>query len=1046
MKPSLLPSWPRIIRAGLFLVAGAVGSALAAVDAARKSFDLPAASAEQALKRLAEQSGREVLFPADAVEGVRTRAVKGEMTPREALDALLAGTPLTGVQDARTGALTVRREPPAPPAKNVPSPVADSGSAAGPVATDAGRITTLDVFYVEGTRSERMVGGNLDLVRSIDDALPFTIFSRAELDRSGALDLEQFLQQNILQIDPSNGNNTFNDQLRGVTGNSNATISGLNLSSFSTGGGGGSAETVILVNGRRMANANGRNPPDVRTIPQSLIERIEVLPAGSGAIYGTGATGGAINIILRRDIQASELRLQYQNAFGFDAPAMSAHLIHKAGLLGGKLQVTLAATHSEETIANESELGYYRRAQDYEKANPAAYTQTGVNAGRPLTVPIGSTPNILRNSTVATAPGLFGLGTPIATSVAPGASGTGGLAAFAGREGVLNYALYPAKVLLGALAPFGLDSDRQNYTATFAYTPRPWLELSLDLGYSRSFYTTPALFANFTFTNLPATAANNPFGQAVNITFADASLWRTIGYRNAADSARTQGMAAVGTLLRLPRDWRLSVDATFSEAQTRSLSYSFNATTLQALAVQGAYNPFRDTLAFPAAEAVINQTGTYRIARPKQNQQQFTARLTNEALPTPTGRGQLVVGADYHRFDLNTSVAPTYLLDGTFSSQTVTLGQQQNTKAVFLEGVVPMLPRSWLPRFLTRADVNLAFRASQTDTYAKTNTTELAGLRLSLAGGFTMRASYGQSTREAGQSQIFYNDALTTTQTTITDPRRGNESYIVTTWNGNQGNPNLIPETGETFTYGLIWQMGRKHRIRVQSDYVINGKTNEISVVLPATFGSYEAIAPGLVTRQTAAPGDPFGVGRITFIDRKFYNLFQRETQRLTTGVSYSWQEAFGGVFTLSGNGNYLVKNRIRLASDSPWSDAMKNRGSALTTFNNMKYRANFNSNWQTRNFGAGVEAQYYHSLWVQSAYFARQGSDIIDRFWGFNAYTQADLTRWLPWKKLGLRGTLRVDNVLGADYPRDVQYDQEVRPYGNIRGRVYVVQVTTSF
>lgn len=76
---------------------------------AARPFDLPAAAAEVALKQLSAQSGREVLFPPDLVEGVRTRAVKGTMTPRAALDAMLAGTALVGVQDEKTGSLTVRR-------------------------------------------------------------------------------------------------------------------------------------------------------------------------------------------------------------------------------------------------------------------------------------------------------------------------------------------------------------------------------------------------------------------------------------------------------------------------------------------------------------------------------------------------------------------------------------------------------------------------------------------------------------------------------------------------------------------------------------------------------------------------------------------------------------------------------------------------------------------------------------------------------------------------------------------------------------------------
>ena len=90
----------------LCLVANCLVSAQTAGATAHLSgrvlVDLPADTAEKSLQRLSEQSGREVLFPADAVENMRTQAVKGEMTPRAALDAMLAGTTLMGFEDART--------------------------------------------------------------------------------------------------------------------------------------------------------------------------------------------------------------------------------------------------------------------------------------------------------------------------------------------------------------------------------------------------------------------------------------------------------------------------------------------------------------------------------------------------------------------------------------------------------------------------------------------------------------------------------------------------------------------------------------------------------------------------------------------------------------------------------------------------------------------------------------------------------------------------------------------------------------------------------
>jgi hypothetical protein len=78
---------------------------------ATKSFNVPADLATNAIKAFSGQSGVEVLMPTDAVKGVRTHAVAGEMTPRAALEKMVAGTGLTVIQDEKTGALGLRADP-----------------------------------------------------------------------------------------------------------------------------------------------------------------------------------------------------------------------------------------------------------------------------------------------------------------------------------------------------------------------------------------------------------------------------------------------------------------------------------------------------------------------------------------------------------------------------------------------------------------------------------------------------------------------------------------------------------------------------------------------------------------------------------------------------------------------------------------------------------------------------------------------------------------------------------------------------------------------
>lgn len=96
-------------------------TALVAAEPAKITFNLSAESAEKSLKRFGEQSGMEVLFPTATVKGVRTRAVKGEMTARAALDAMLGGIPLVAIVDDKTGSVTIKPAGPDDP-RAAPAP------------------------------------------------------------------------------------------------------------------------------------------------------------------------------------------------------------------------------------------------------------------------------------------------------------------------------------------------------------------------------------------------------------------------------------------------------------------------------------------------------------------------------------------------------------------------------------------------------------------------------------------------------------------------------------------------------------------------------------------------------------------------------------------------------------------------------------------------------------------------------------------------------------------------------------------------------------
>jgi iron complex outermembrane recepter protein len=80
----------------------------------------------------------------------------------------------------------------------------------------------------------------------------------------------------------------------------------------------GSASTLVLVNGRRLAphpisQAEGGVPSlavNINQLPVAAVKKIEVLRDGASAIYGADAAAGVVNTILRRDYNGYELSLR----------------------------------------------------------------------------------------------------------------------------------------------------------------------------------------------------------------------------------------------------------------------------------------------------------------------------------------------------------------------------------------------------------------------------------------------------------------------------------------------------------------------------------------------------------------------------------------------------------------------------------------------------------------------------------------------------------------------------------------------------------------
>jgi outer membrane receptor protein involved in Fe transport len=80
-----------------------------------------------------------------------------------------------------------------------------------------------------------------------------------------------------------------------TTTNQPGAASGQNLLSMR---GLGSNRNLILLDGRRMPATNGGGSVDVNIMPQSLVQRVDVVTGGASAAYGSDAVAGVVNFIL----------------------------------------------------------------------------------------------------------------------------------------------------------------------------------------------------------------------------------------------------------------------------------------------------------------------------------------------------------------------------------------------------------------------------------------------------------------------------------------------------------------------------------------------------------------------------------------------------------------------------------------------------------------------------------------------------------------------------------------------------------------------------
>ncbi|HEY0683715.1 MAG TPA: TonB-dependent receptor [Steroidobacter sp.] len=284
------------LAASILAILGTAADAQAVTE-----WDLPGQPLAKSLRDIAAQSESNIIFDKKLVSGQQARPLKIKASAEEALSQVLEGTGLTYRQlDDKTVTIQLAST----------DPMATTSAAYN--SDGRIRLAQAETSQGEGTRGPRTIEGRtlLDIeeivvtgtnIRGIENnTAPVTVLSREYINATGYSTVSKLLESVTQNFALANQSGQVTP---GVTP-TREQGSSVNLRGI------GEGTTLVLLNGRRLAPGYRSAAVDISALPLSAIERVEILPDGASALYGSDAVGGVVNFILREDFEGAETRLR----------------------------------------------------------------------------------------------------------------------------------------------------------------------------------------------------------------------------------------------------------------------------------------------------------------------------------------------------------------------------------------------------------------------------------------------------------------------------------------------------------------------------------------------------------------------------------------------------------------------------------------------------------------------------------------------------------------------------------------------------------------
>lgn len=1045
-----------------------------------RNVNVPAGELIPSIEVLAKQLNVDVIYASKPLRQLKTAGVSGELEPLAAFETLLQGTGLAVKEKGRS--ILISKKPvalaPANPAP-APTPVPTASTAPQPEVLEELNSKGLPEIVVRGSRTSL----NADIERTNDDVQPYVVFTGEELRASMATNLEDFLK-NRLPMNTASATDA-QDARRG------SNISTFNLRGL------GIDETLILVNGRRRPGVSnitrtelgsGFGQPDINGIALTAIERIEVLPATAAGIYGGGATGGVINIILKTDFQGLDVTARYANTFDTDSAIKFLSANGGMSLEGGRSSISISASISEQNLFLVRDRSFLQRARALQLRNdPESFTEAADN------MPVGYTTNIASNEVECLDPGmpctrrnlvlkegLVDLGSAI-THIPVGYKGN-------------------LQDLIDNAGRYNLDlaNDINEAGRSLQNNPR---DNSIDVTFHRTFTDKLSMFANVGRTEnngsvlsagltnsafIAASAPNNPFTSDIQVTFPVPGL----AYKQQVRSESLNGL--IGASYLLPHRWSVQLEGSWGRSRVREIGGTplldndirnppetgdVVRPGIQSDIQNGTLDVLRDLNSAPLDLSAYTLSFPNDVQSPSSISKGYVLRASGPVKRLPAG--DLVLSGLIERRENEAEATVVRGFVGPEGSDQYFYYPSRSTTAdsYYLEANVPIVSSRNEPAWLKSLELQASTRRDVTATHTVTNDTiriadpkqrpenvvytdssEAAtgytfGFRAEPISDVAVRASFSHGFLPASIAQLAQVSTVSNTESGYSDPvrlyeRLGARAPVTIV---EEGNPNLKPELSDSISTGLIFRPRFLEDLRLSVDYTQIKKTNEIVGIDYELLFLRPDLYPGRLVRGPAL-GDGLP-GPVTYLDVSLVNIDRTEIEALDFQLGYSlWSDRYGS-FYLHGIASRQLSSSRRVSPQS----AMQNHVGFLD--GPLRWRGTLGLDWMYGALSVGWNMQYFDSYLIYERDAPPSDVDLLTRIQGSRKIPRQqyhdvafkyNLDNGLAARFPILTGVVisgGIQNVFNTLPPIDANSGGAgYSTYGDPRLRRYTIEITKSF